>query len=40
MSSSVLIDNKNKDILILDEGPTRRLDDITIRKKISIKSTL
>ena len=27
MSSSVHIDNKNKDILILGEGPTQRLDD-------------
>ena len=30
MSSSEHIDNKNKDILILDEGPTRELDDILI----------
>ena len=27
MHSSVHIDNKNKDILILEEGPTQRLDD-------------
>ena len=27
MSSSVHIDNKNKDILILGEGPTQGLDD-------------
>ena len=26
MSSSIHIDNKNKDILILDEGPTQGLD--------------
>ena len=30
MSSSVHIDNKNKDILILDEGPKQRLDDTTL----------
>ena len=29
MNSSMHIDNKNKDILILDEGPTQRLADIT-----------
>ena len=28
MSSSVHIDNKNKDILILGEGPTQGLDDL------------
>ena len=28
MNSSVHIDNKNKYILILDEGPTQGLDDI------------
>ena len=27
MSSSVYIDNKSKDLLILREGPTQRLDD-------------
>ena len=27
MHSSVHIDNKNKDILILEEGPTQGLDD-------------
>ena len=27
MSSSVHIDNRNKDILILSEGPTQGLDD-------------
>ena len=30
MSSSVHIDNKNKDILILGEGPTQELDDATL----------
>ena len=30
MSSSVYIDNKGKDILSLDEGPTQGLDDITL----------
>ena len=30
MSSSVHIDNKNKDILILDEGSTQGLDDTTL----------
>ena len=30
MSSSVHIDNENKDILILDEGPTQALDDTTL----------
>ena len=30
MSSSVHIDNKNKDILSLDEGPTQGLDDTTL----------
>ena len=30
MSSSVNIDNKNKDILILGEGPTKGLDDTTL----------
>ena len=30
MSSSIHIDNKNKDILILDEVPTQGLDDITL----------
>ena len=30
MSSSVHIDNKNKDILILGEGPTHGLDDTTL----------
>ena len=30
MSSSVHIDNKEKDILIVGEGPTQRLDDTTL----------
>ena len=30
MSSSVYIDNKGKDILILSEGPTQWLDDTTL----------
>ena len=30
MSSSVHVDNKNTDILILDEGPTQGLDDTTL----------
>ena len=30
MSSSVHIGNKNKDILILGEGPTQALDDTTL----------
>ena len=31
MSSSVRVDNKRKDILILGEGPTQRLDDSTLK---------
>ena len=31
MSSSVHIGNKGKDILILDEGPTKGIDDTTLR---------
>ena len=31
MSSSVHIDNKNKDILIFGEGPTQGLDDIMLK---------
>ena len=30
MSSTVHIDNKNRDILILGEGPTQGLDDNTL----------
>ena len=33
VSSSVHIDNKNKDILILGEGPTQGLDDTTLTAK-------
>ena len=38
MSSSVHVDNKKKDILILGEGPTQGLDDTTLtaKKKYSI----
>ena len=41
MSSSVHIDNKKKDILILGEGPTQGLDDTTLtaEKKYSINFT-
>ena len=31
MSSSVHIDNKNKDILFIGEGPRQGIDDTTIR---------
>ena len=33
MNSSVHVDNKNKDILILGEGPTEGLDDMTLTAK-------
>ena len=36
MSSSVYIDNKNKDILIFGEGPTQGLDDTTLKQKLNI----
>ena len=41
MSSSVYIDNKNKDILIFGEGPTQGLDDTTLtaEDKYSINFT-
>ena len=41
MSPSGHIDNKNKDILILGEGPTQRLDDTTLtaEAKCPIKFT-
>ena len=41
MSSSVHIDNKNKDILILGEGPTQGLDDtiLTTEAKYPIDFT-
>ena len=34
MSSSVHIDNKRKDILILGEGPPQGLDDTTLTTKV------
>ena len=42
MSSSVHVDNKKKDILILGEGPTQGLDDtkLTAEKKYSINFTV
>ena len=41
MSSSVHVDNKGKDILILGEGPTQGLDDTTLtaEAKYSINFT-
>ena len=41
MSSSVHIDNRNKDILILSEGPTQGLDDtnLTAEAKYPVKFT-
>ena len=41
MSSSVHIDNRNKDILIRDEGQTQRLDDtaLTVAVKYPINFT-
>ena len=36
MSSSVHIENKNKDILILGAGPTQGLDDTTLTAKLYI----
>ena len=36
MSSSVHINNENKNILILGEGPTRGLDHTTLRQKLYI----
>ena len=33
MSSSVHVDNKNKNILILGEGPTQGLYDTTLKKE-------
>ena len=40
MSSSEHVDNKKKEILILGEGPTQGLDDITLTSKKSIQSIL
>ena len=36
MSSSVHVDNNEKDILILCEGPTQELDDAMITQKLNI----
>ena len=42
MSSSVHVNNKNRDILILGEGRTQGLDDTTLTAEVKypIKSTL
>ena len=42
MSSSIHVDDKKKDILILGEGPTQRLDGITLaaEKKYSINFSI
>ena len=40
MSSSVHIDNKNKDILILGEGPTQGLDGTTLTTEKNIQLIL
>ena len=42
MSSSVYVDNKNKNILVLSEDPTQGLDDtaLTAEVKYSINFTL
>ena len=37
MSSSVHIDNKNEDILILGVGPTQGLDDTTLTAKVKYR---
>ena len=34
MSSPMHIDNKNKDILTLGEGPTQRLDNTTLKAEV------
>ena len=36
MGSSVHIDNKRKEILILGEGPTQELDDTTLTAGVNI----
>ena len=36
MSSSVHVDNKNKDNLILGEGPTQGLDDTALAAEVKI----
>ena len=40
MSSSVDINNKKKDILILDKGPTQGLDDTKLRAEFNIQLSL
>ena len=37
MSSSVHIDNKKKDVLILGKGPQQGLDDTTLTAKLNIQ---
>ena len=38
MCSSMHIDNKKKDVLILGKGPTQGLDDTTLSRKLNIQS--
>ena len=40
LSSSVHVDNKNKDILVLGEGPTQRVDSTTLTAEANILLTL
>ena len=42
MSSSIYVDNRKKDILIIDEGPTQGLDglSVTTEKKYSVNFNL
>ena len=40
MSSSAHVDNKNKDVLILSEGPTQGLDDTTLAAEKNIQLIL
>ena len=40
MSSSILVDNKKKDILILGEGPTQGLDGTTLTAEENIQLSL
>ena len=40
MGSSVHVDNKKKDILILGEGPTQELDDTTLTAEKNIQLIL
>ena len=37
MSSSVHIDNKKKDILIIGKGPSQGLDNTTLKQKLNIQ---